>query len=338
MLENRAGSFAVKETMRWDYFLNGRIRTQNTRARDKAGAESESESHVLEYFNQAEYVNGHRVKDTFTRKSPKATAKCQATACTATYVYDGRDRLTKETNTKGDGTSIDYTLDTAGNVDKETGGPLGTVQRDHSGGQQLWESVNGGPKAYSHYDDFGHLDCVTSTEPDSCAQAQSSDHGPVLQDYQYDPHDALQAFDDFSGHKSVDYTTDAFDRPVEERTEQSGDVKSKAMTYVGLSDQVSDEDSYKGSVASGTLEKSRAYSYGPDGDRVAMTYKKAGGAEKSYSYGYDAQGSVSQLLDDDGKAQASYGYTAYGEPQDDMTQENDPDSTTGGTSIRARTR
>ncbi len=64
-----------------------------------------------------------------------------------------------------------------------------------------------------------------------------------------------------------------------------------------------------------------------------MTYenKEKGTAPKGYSYGYDAQGSVSQLIDDDGSVQASYGYTAYGESQDAMTQENDPDSPTGGT-------
>jgi RHS repeat-associated protein len=44
------------------------------------------------------------------------------------------------------------------------------------------------------------------------------------------------------------------------------------------------------------------------------------------SYGHDLQGSVSQLLDDNGNVQASYGYQAYGTPDPELTDEHDPET------------
>lgn len=336
ILEHVDGSFRAKQTMRWEYLLNGKIRTQTTRAHRSDGSDEVTESHRLEYVEDGIYVNGHRVVDEFMRKSPKTSANCRTTTCRAVYRYDARDRLIEERNTKGDGSAIDYTLDAAGNVQRQTGGPNGTVTATHAGGQIETQTVFG-HTSHFHYDDFGNLDCITGRDDDSlCEQAQGDERDPdVEQDFTYDANDVLLAYDNWLGeNKSVDYVNDAFDRPVEEASKQGADpLKTKAFTYVGLTNQVSDEEQYRGDSQTGTLEKLRSYSYGADGERVAMTYenRERGTAPKSYSYGYDAQGSVSQLIADDGTVQASYGYTAYGEPQDALTQENDPDSSTDGT-------
>ncbi len=163
VLENVAGTFKTKTTMRWEYFLNGKIRTQTTRSHDRNGAEQVTESHRLEYIDAGVYVNGHRVVDEFMRRSPKASANCRTSTCRATYRYDARDRLVEERNTKGDGTAINYTLDAASNISRQTGGPNGTVTAEHAGGQIESQTIFGHTSHY-HYDDFGNLDCVTARD------------------------------------------------------------------------------------------------------------------------------------------------------------------------------
>src|SRR5690349_19538500 len=51
-----------------------------------------------------------------------------------------------------------------------------------------------------------------------------------------------------------------------------------------------------------------------------MTDTPAGGTSQRYSYAYDAEGSVALLLKESGGAQASYGYTAYGDQDDRRTK------------------
>ena len=45
---------------------------------------------------------------------------------------------------------------------------------------------------------------------------------------------------------------------------------------------------------------------------------------KQYTYGTDVHGSVSILLDEAGEAQASYGYTAYGDSDSGLSKEKNP--------------
>jgi YD repeat-containing protein len=50
----------------------------------------------------------------FTQQAPDTAAPCRSAACTATYLYDPRDKLVREAN--GHGATTNYTLDAAGNV------------------------------------------------------------------------------------------------------------------------------------------------------------------------------------------------------------------------------
>jgi len=63
------------------------------------------------------------------------------------------------------------------------------------------------------------------------------------------------------------------------------------------------------------------------------------GAQTDYSYGQDAHGSTSMPIGEggakDGQAQASYGYTPYGEPDKDLTSEKDPQDATGQAETKA---
>jgi RHS repeat-associated protein len=323
------GSMRDSQTTDWTYFLNGQLDTLETKARPKDSETWQTkESHDLEYIRDDVYFNGHRVEDRFQRDTPKTSGSCKESPCTQTFQYDARDRLTQENN--GAGTTRNYTLDPAGNVTVDRGGPAGEVRAEYRGGQMVWQE-SAGHRSWQHYDDWGNLDCVASSQDRSvCEGAQGSDRDEsVEQDYHYDANDVLLSFDEFPSGKSVDYVNDAFDRPVEERERQdSEDPKSKLYSYIGLTNQLADEEEFKREEPGGDPSKTRSYTYGPDGERIAMTYenKEGSGGEKDFGYGFDPQGSVSLLLDDAGKAQASYGYSAYGERDDGLTQEQDPDT------------
>jgi hypothetical protein len=60
-----------------------------------------------------------------------------------------------------------------------------------------------------------------------------------------------------------------------------------------------------------------------------MSDQRAGQSATDYSYGYDVLGSVSQLIDDSGQAKASYGYSAYGDADSELTHEQDPYGSNG---------
>ena len=52
-------------------------------------------------------MNGHRTRDEYLLKGPQTGGECTTSACVATYLYDGRDRLVREAN--GRAQTIDYT-------------------------------------------------------------------------------------------------------------------------------------------------------------------------------------------------------------------------------------
>jgi hypothetical protein len=62
----------------------------------------------------------------------------------------------------------------------------------------------------------------------------------------------------------------------------------------------------------------------PYGERISLTDTRPGQAAKDFSYGYDVHGSISELIDDAGQAQAAYGYTPYGDPDTELSYEQDP--------------
>lgn len=58
-----------------------------------------------------------------------------------------------------------------------------------------------------------------------------------------------------------------------------------------------------------------------------MTNTPSGGASERYSYGYDTRGSISQILNESGRAKASYGYEPYGAQSAGLSKgDSDPKS------------
>ena len=134
----------------------------------------------------------------------------------------------------------------------------------------------------------------------------------------YDYRNRLAAYR--AGADSARYIYDAFDRPVEqtESHDNNASTRKTAFAYLGLSDQVSQEQQTNG--ATGAAITSKSYSFDADGERSGMTETPSGGASQRYSYAHDAHGNVSLLLQESGAAKASYGYTAYGDEDTTLTK------------------
>lgn len=206
-----AGAFATRQTTTWNYYANTLLRDVTTRD----AANNVLETHTVGYIQnpgglQPIYVNGHRVSDQFKLKSPTGTTPCWSSTCTATYDYDGRDRLKQEND--GHGTTTTYTLDGSGNITEErTNGTL-TRTATYPDGRLATETVGGQTRNFL-YDPEGNLDCVV-TSGTTCPAWGTNVAPPsqLLADYAYDPFDRLVAYDRFTAgpRRTLPTTTTTF--------------------------------------------------------------------------------------------------------------------------------
>jgi RHS repeat-associated protein len=180
-----------------------------------------------------------------------------------------------------------------------------------------------------------HLECITKQDkPQSVCDdwTGSSANANLWAHYSYDAVDRLLVSRTYPGGaapeylKSAEYVYDALDRPTvetERRGGQGGDITTR-FDYLGLTNQLAlERRTPRGDF--GTTVKTKDYSYDAFANRLQLTTQKGSNPAKEFTYGYDPQGSVSLLLDDSGGARASYGYTAYGEPDRELTAERDAD-------------
>ncbi len=336
-----AGVFKEKQRTQSEYFLNGLPRTKTI----KNGDGVVKETHDLSYVDAAgRYANGHRTTDTFRRVGPKETAPCRTAACTTTFSYDARERLTQEKTDRDVGAdpTTNYTLDSAGNVRTEerinAQDGTWTKKADFDGDRLVSETFSGakvGTLKY-FYDSLGNRKCITTEQGsgDICNPAGGTTPSPnLVVDYAFDTFDRLASSRTYEGSVKKDsakYTYDPFDRPVEQTEDHASFAtpRTTLLKYVGLSTDVVSEEQREGS-ATGKLNETKRYSYDAEGRRTGMTSTNATGDKREFTYGRDATSNVSMLMDETGKAQASYGYTAYGESDEAMTEERDAWSTTG---------
>jgi RHS repeat-associated protein len=118
---------------------------------------------------------------------------------------------------------------------------------------------------------------------------------------------------DVCGHRVRARTYDPLDRTAS-RTDHLGaaNQKTTAFAYLGLSEQlISERD------AAGALLKS--YQYSPWGERLSQVKRDTGGAAEDSYYGYTPHTDVETLTPPSGDTRATYGYTAYGNGNDDAT-------------------
>ncbi|HEV2889971.1 MAG TPA: LamG-like jellyroll fold domain-containing protein [Frankiaceae bacterium] len=313
------------QTTAWEYFDNGLRRAVKTRN----GAGTEVESDTLDYLEGDVFLNGHRVKDTFTLRGPKAEAPCDDAACTTTWKYDARDRLLEESRQRTTTRKTEYTLDAAGNVELVKRDGTVTSDPEYVGNRLDFERDSSGDvTARYFYDGAGRLRCRTeerATKADCDNYSGDAPFAGLLEYYAYDHQDRLLAQKAFDGtgraRRETSYDYDALDRVVKqvERHGSGGTSRGSRttqLTYLGLTKKVTQEK--QDPLSSTGKQHVKSYGYDPFGERIGMNDRvPASGTdpEKSsdYTYATDAHGSVSLLLDDAGKAQAAYGYTAYGE-------------------------
>jgi RHS repeat-associated protein len=350
------GTFVPRQTTDITYSLNGLPRT--TTIYKGSDTTALRESHDLSYFEGTQFLNGHRVSDTFVRSAPATSqVKCQPAggSCVKRYTYDAQDRPTKEVLEVPNAPDVtrEYDLTPSGSTKRSwrqiDAGPRQLQGEWNYVGNQLKEQLDSGGNRvrWYRYDAFGNLDCVTegTENGDVCESFNDSPpSGELVERRTYDDLDRLERsyqFQDTTLKRRSTTVYDVFDRPkrrdetVEPTTTSGTRDKRTALTYRGLSsDVVSETRTWQNAPAGDTDARwkplTREYSYDATGRRIGMTSQRAGGTQREFTYGYDVHGSVSLLLDDQGDARATYGYTAYGQPEDgpdgDLTDERDIDN------------
>lgn len=338
-------SFTAKQSTVWDYFKNGELKTlrtvngnvDTTSAHNPTGSAAVIEKHDVSYVDATgAYVNGHRTKDEFFRTRPANSGTACGTLallCTATYKYDGRDRLVEEDRGHGFDDTTTYQLNAAGSVLKETKGGIDTTYQYT--GLQLTSATAGANTADPittkyFYDGLGNLQCITVASQSACPSAGG---GGLLKDYEWDDLNRLESVQTWTGAPTANaqkgdttYTYDALDRVVKETESHSMNNsatrkdRTTIFTFLGLTGLVTIED------MTGGLSDKKTYTYDAYDHRISMVDDPAGTSvgPKTYTYGYDVHGSVSTLLDDaTGTVKSTYGYDAYGGTDTTLTAGED---------------
>ncbi|MEU4446911.1 DNRLRE domain-containing protein [Actinosynnema sp. NPDC050801] len=265
------------------YYLDGQIKDQV----EKTSAGTLVAEHHLEYS-----PNGHRTRDAAKRMN--ADDNSAHLDHVYDFTYDPRDRITKLTRSAAGGgvqETETYVHDANGNVTEETIEDKRT-ESTYDRNRLVSSSSNGSTSTYN-YDPLGRLDTVTSA-------------GKALEKYTYDGFDRVASHRQLKPDNSTEttkYTYDPYDRTTS-RTEKAGGSgeETTVFSFLGLSDEVAAEE------VNGALKKT--YTFGPWNERLGMV-KHDGTREYSY-YSYNAHTDVEVLTKEDGKARATYGYTAYG--------------------------
>jgi RHS repeat-associated protein len=304
------GSGATIQQATAAYYANGLRKTFKT-----TGGSSGTllEQHTLGYVDsRGIYTNGNLVSDQLTLAGPSNTA-CKASSCTQQYGYDALDRLITANN--GHGTTTTYTFDPAGDITQQTAGSNTTTFTYN--GTRLATETDPNSSAYKfRYDQNGNLDCElksTGTFASDCVYTvgQTSSANLVAR-YHYDSQSRMLAVDTFTkastpaADLSSNFTYDPLNR-VFTQTEKHGTTAARttAFSYLGLTGLESQEKETSG----GNLV--RTFGYGANRSRISEQ-TVSGTTSTNYTFGLNAHGDTSLLLDSTGVAKASYGYDPYG--------------------------
>jgi RHS repeat-associated protein len=230
--------------------------------------------------------NGNKAEDVASKQN--ADNHSAYLNSTTDYTYDPADRLAKAVKTGNGADTETYVHDDNANVTSQTvGGTTTTYSYDRN---RLLSSTSGGSTAAYNYDPYGRLDTVTSA-------------GTVIEHNTYDGFDHVVKNTKLGTGGTTTTTTYAFD-PLDRTTSETANGKTTDYTYLGLSNQVLDEQ------VAGQLTKS--YQYSPWGERLSQTTYNSDGTTSDAYYGYNSHSDVETLTDDSGQTKATYGYTAYG--------------------------
>jgi RHS repeat-associated protein len=277
----------------YTWFRDGRLRSQ---VETKPGGAVVSR-HRLTYT-----LNGQRATDEVATMS--AAVGGGLLEHTYSYTYDPRERIEQVTKAAPGGAVLatqTYRHDANSNVVSQTvDGTSTSFAYDRNRLQSA--TVDGVVASYA-YDPFGRVDAVTAA-------------GQVVEDYTYDGFDRVTEYSKLQQSGSTtttSYVHDPLDRTVA-RTDDVGtaDEQTRTLRYLGLSNEVVAEE------VAGQLD--RSYQYSAWGQRLSMvTHDDDGGGEETSYFGFNAHSDVEVLVDESGDTRATYGYTAYGQTDDDLT-------------------
>lgn len=269
-------------TVDFTYYLDSRVKTQTE---NKSNGTLVS-SHALTYG-----PNGNKTQDVAKKMNADDTSAYLSS--TTDYTYDPADRIAEVTKTGNGAGTETYVHDANANVISQTvGGTTTTYTYDRN---RLLSAESGGTPANYTYDPFGRLESVTSA-------------GQVIERNTYDGFDHVVEHTKLQESGSTATTTYTYD-PLDRTASKTTDGKTTDFNYLGTSSEVLSEE------VSGEITKS--YQYSPWGQRLSqLKHDAATGTEELAAYGYNPRGDVESVTTESGDTKATYGYTAYGSPDD----------------------
>lgn len=280
--------------VKFDYYLDGLVKQQTEKKRDG----SVVSEHKIQYN-----ANGHRTRDE--TRTQNADNHSQIKNHVFTYSYDPRDRARKVEKTGDDSSTEEYEHDANNNVVRQVVAKK-TTEFTYDRNRLKSSKVDGTTSTYT-YDPFGRLSKVSQS-------------GRQLEKYVYDGFDHVAEHRAGTGANAVTtkYVYDPLDRTFSQTTSGSGETKTLEMHYLGVSEQVLTERE--------NGEVSKSFQYSSHGELLSQVTLKDGKNEDAY-YGFNPQSDVESVTDKDGNAKATYGYTAYGQNDDQaFTGEDKPSS------------
>ncbi|WP_306319994.1 MULTISPECIES: polymorphic toxin-type HINT domain-containing protein [unclassified Streptomyces] len=285
----------------YDYYLDGATRQQTEKTDDGRTVAQ----HRLSYN-----ANGHKTKDVLRLMDADGGGTKDNTY---DYAYDPQDRISRVDKSGDSDAAERYEHDAAGNVVEQT--TDGTTTRHSYDRNRLLSSTADGVSSTYNYDPLGRLDTVSSA-------------GETVTKHRYDGFDRKASTTTGTGDaaRTKTFSYDAFDRTIREHTD-GDDPKTKNFTYLGITSKELREQTEGGDTNS--------FQYAPWGQKLTQVKKPDGKDEETAQYVYHPHGDVEALTERDGTTKSTYGYTAYGQndqeqfsgadkPDEDGQEKEDP--------------
>ena len=295
------------------YDQSGELLTQTTQGAPGQTVESDSLSYT---DSSGDYDNGDETSDAFSLSGPSST-----NSGTETDAYDADGSLTSEYDGTPSSTTT-YSMDAEGNIDAQTSGST-TTDNTYSG-QQLSGQTVGSTQTKDLYDAFGNVNCVTvASYAGSTCPAPTTSANPLVELFTYDYKNRQSSDSKYNTSGAITdqvvYTYDALDRVVIQSEFHSSGWTSTWTIYEGDTTTVAREFLYNAQNPGGTPSETKNYAYDPSGNLIALSDSQ-GSTTNRYTTVTNPQSSVSLLLNQSGSPVQSYGYSAYGQANNTLTQ------------------
>lgn len=241
---------------------------------------------------------------------------------TATRTYSPNNQVTSVRNSDGKNNQ-DYEYDGGGNITTQTVNGV-QVSFNYDRGRisdSLVIAAPTFPKGGYQYDTLGRLFAVSDL-------AIAGTNLGVTQRYSYDGHDNVTSQSSTGDQtRTTTNTYDSLNRPITTKVSFGGtEIGQEVHNYLGTTRTISDETRTYSAGGTGT----KTYDYAPNGERLALHdsfYVAPPPTDRTSYYTYNPHQDVEAVTGPTGATVATYGYTAYGAPDAELTTGIDKDST-----------